>query len=70
VLLLGATGVSWLAALTGGSVDKSRSAIVIGTTGARCGVLTGSAGELALVVNKHSQSIPADAQLTLVDSCP
>lgn len=70
VLLTVATGIAWLAALTGEPATKAQSALVVAASGAQCGKLSSAAGTLVLTVAKEPHPIPGDARVTLVDSCP
>jgi hypothetical protein len=69
LLLVLATGISWLAALTGGE-DGGQNAIVAKQSGATCGTLTNHGGVLALKVGDKIQPISESADITPVDSCP
>ncbi len=69
LLIVTATGIAWLSALTG--TQPAQSAIVVDHSSAVCGTLSLSpTGSLMLIVNGTPRAIPGDAHLTLVDSCP
>lgn len=71
LLIVGATGIAWLAALTGNHAAAKQSAIVVDHSSAVCGTLpTSTAGAIRLIVDGTPRPIPGDAQVTLVDSCP
>lgn len=70
-LVLGAAGVAWLTALTGPSDDSGQSALVIGSDGSHCGTLAEASDRVVLTVGTGPpKTIPPDAKVTLVDSCP
>ncbi len=71
VCIFTAAGVAWLKPLTAEDKPAGQSAVVVDSTGARCGSLTvASDGTATLKVGTVSQAIAAGSQVTLVDSCP
>jgi hypothetical protein len=71
-LVVIATGIAWLTALTGPETVSPQQAITESVDGPVCGVLTSDAGQLEVMVPGSAQSteLARGAQVTLVDFCP
>jgi hypothetical protein len=70
-MIVAATGVAWLGALTGKEPVSKQSAVVVSSAGAKCGTLSVTkSGHLLLSVGGTAEAVPGDARVTLVDSCP
>lgn len=70
-MILLATGILWMTALTGEEEPATQEVIVVTTGGASCGTLTKAAGALALKVgNDEPEPVGAGATITLVEGCP
>jgi hypothetical protein len=70
VLIILATGIAWMTALTGDEQAATQEAVVVTSQGASCGTLTGEGGALSLEVDSTPQPVAGGANLTLVDDCP
>jgi hypothetical protein len=71
LLILLATGIAWMTALTGEENVATQEAIVVTTAGALCGTLTDADGSLALKIGDGDpEPIAEGAAITLVEECP
>jgi hypothetical protein len=70
LLIIVATGIAWMTALTKNDKAVGQNAIVVAAGGATCGTLESHGGSLSLKTNDRSNPIPQDARITLVDACP
>lgn len=70
VLIIAATAVAWLTALTGNPPAKTQSAITTSSRGAVCGTLTTENGRLAVITGTTTTGLTGPTAVTLVDNCP
>jgi hypothetical protein len=71
LLILFATGIAWMTALTGDDAPATQKALVSAPRGLACGTLVDEGGFLALKIGDgEAQRIEGGAAITLVDSCP
>lgn len=74
LIIVAATGVAWLTAITKAEPAKTQPVIILSPIGAACGsVSTAESGELLLTVPGASSTpapLPENARIKLVDSCP
>jgi hypothetical protein len=69
-LVILATGVAWMTALTNGEKPSPINVIVTGTPAAHCGELVQVRGTLSVSSEATAFPIPSNAQVVPVDSCP
>jgi hypothetical protein len=69
VLIVLATAIAWMTALTGDE-PSSQSAIVVMPGGAVCGTLQTHDGALSVKAGSMTSRVPERALVTLTDSCP
>ena len=70
LLIILATGIAWMTALTKDDKAGGQDAIVETRAGVKCGTLTREGDALKVRVGSISHDIAPGAQVTLVDSCP
>lgn len=71
LLILLATGIAWMTALTGEEEPASQEAIVVTRERATCGTLTSEGGSLVLEIGDgEPEPVGAGAAITLVENCP
>jgi hypothetical protein len=70
LLIIFATGIAWMTALTGDEKLGGQDAIVVTSGGVKCGTLTHEGDALKIKVGDNPEDIKPGTQITLVDSCP
>ena len=71
VMIIGATAIAWLTALTGDDAgEKAQKAIVVGSDVVACGTLTQPDGALRLKVGDGAASAISATKITVVTDCP
>jgi hypothetical protein len=70
LLIILATGIAWMTALTKDKKTTSQDAIVTTSAGLKCGTLAKEGDALKLKAGSSFYDIKLGAPVTLVDSCP